>query len=192
MKLSEVLYSRRKELGLTQEQVSHKLNVTRQALSNWERGKNYPDIDILVKLTQIYNLSFDALIKGDTEVMKKINKDAQALRKQKKLKILDISLIVVIMTAVLIPFLLNLFGKQRFLNSRFMSILIFVLVMYIMIASLWHYRLGNPGPLNKRAPLLIPKSFGIGLTINPQNPIGLALWIILLIIVIATFIPIIF
>ncbi|WP_240142992.1 helix-turn-helix domain-containing protein [Limosilactobacillus gastricus] len=59
------------------------MNVTRQALSNWERGKNYPDIDILVKLTQIYNLLFDALIKGDTEVMKKINKDAQALRKQK-------------------------------------------------------------------------------------------------------------
>lgn len=40
MKLSEVIYSRRKELGLTQEQVAHKLNVTRQALSNWERGKN--------------------------------------------------------------------------------------------------------------------------------------------------------
>jgi transcriptional regulator with XRE-family HTH domain len=83
LKLSEVIYSRRKELGLTQEQVSRKLNVTRQALSNWKRGKNYPDIDILVKLTQIYNLSFDALIKGDKEIMKKINKDAQALRKQK-------------------------------------------------------------------------------------------------------------
>ena len=130
--------------------------------------------------------------KGDKEVMKKINDDAQALRKQKRLKVVDILLIVVIMAVVLIPSLLNLFGNQHFLNSRLMSILMFVLIMYLMIASLLHYRLGNPGPLNKRAPLLIPKSFGIGLSINPQNPIGLAIWIILLFILIATFIPIIF
>ncbi|AZZ60853.1 helix-turn-helix transcriptional regulator [Oenococcus sp. UCMA 16435] len=192
MAFSEIISSKRKELGMTQEQVAGLLHVSRQALSNWEKGKNYPDLDTLVELSKLYDLSLDLLIKGDKEVMKKVQEDSQNFRKQKRLRVLDVSLAIVIVVLILVPVLLNFFGDKNILNSHLMSGLMFILIMYIMIASLWHYHLAYPGPISKQAPILIPKSFGIGLTINPQSPIGLAIWILLLIILIAAFIPIIF
>lgn len=64
MNLGEKLKLRRKKSGLTQEQVAQKMNITRQTLSNWEVGKNYPDIDSIIALSQIYNLSLDVLLLG--------------------------------------------------------------------------------------------------------------------------------
>lgn len=192
MKFNEVISNKRKELDMTQDQVAKMLHVSRQALSNWEKGKNYPDMDTLVQLSQIYDLSLDLLIKGDKAVLQKVQDDAEILRKQKRLRALDISLVTVIMLVVLVPVVASLFGNRHFLNSHLMAILMFILIMYIMIASLWHYHLAYPGPINKQAPILIPKSFGIGLTINPQSPIGLAVWILLMILLIVIFIPIIF
>ncbi|KGH56599.1 XRE family transcriptional regulator [Oenococcus oeni S25] len=192
MVFSEIISSKRRELGMTQDQVAELLHVSRQALSNWEKGKNYPDLDTLVELSKIYDLSLDVLIKGDKKVMKKVQEDSQDLRKQKKLRVLDISLAAVIVILILVPVLLNFFGDRNILNGHLMSGLMFILIMYIMIASLWHYHLAYPGPISKQAPILIPKSFGIGLTINPQSPIGLAIWIILLVIIVIAFMPMIF
>ncbi|WP_143799028.1 helix-turn-helix transcriptional regulator, partial [Oenococcus oeni] len=45
MVFSEIISSKRRELGMTQDQVAELLHVSRQALSNWEKGKNYPDLD---------------------------------------------------------------------------------------------------------------------------------------------------
>lgn len=40
------------------------MNITRQTLSNWEVGINYPDIDAIVTLGRIYNISLDELLFG--------------------------------------------------------------------------------------------------------------------------------
>jgi transcriptional regulator with XRE-family HTH domain len=64
MNLGEKLKLRRKKSGLTQEQVAMDMNITRQTLSNWEVGKNYPDIDSIISLSKIYNLSLDELLLG--------------------------------------------------------------------------------------------------------------------------------
>ncbi|MBS4216839.1 helix-turn-helix domain-containing protein [Bacillus sp. FJAT-49711] len=64
MKIGEKLKLRRKKAGLTQEQVAEKMNITRQTLSNWEVGKNYPDIDSIIELSRIYQLSLDELLLG--------------------------------------------------------------------------------------------------------------------------------
>lgn len=64
MNIGEKLKLRRKKAGFTQEQVAEKMNITRQTLSNWEVGKNYPDIDAIITLSQIYNLSLDELLLG--------------------------------------------------------------------------------------------------------------------------------
>ncbi len=94
---------------MTQDQVAKMLHVSRQALSNWEKGKNYPDMDTLVQLSQIYDLSLDLLIKGDKAVLQKVQDDAEILRKQKRLRVLDISLVTVIMLVVLVPVVTSLF-----------------------------------------------------------------------------------
>ena len=48
---------------LTQEQVAEMLGVTSQAISKWERGKNYPDIVLLPIISKYFDVSIDTLFK---------------------------------------------------------------------------------------------------------------------------------
>lgn len=52
------------EKGLTQDELAEKLNVTRQAVSNWENGKTQPDIETLTKLAEIFDVSAEKIIYG--------------------------------------------------------------------------------------------------------------------------------
>lgn len=52
----------RKRLGLTQDQLAEKLGVTAQAVSKWENDQSCPDISMLPKLSEIFNISIDALL----------------------------------------------------------------------------------------------------------------------------------
>lgn len=65
MNFSKQLREQRKQLGLTQAAVAERLHVTRQTISNWEQGKNYPDLTMLVQLSTVYQISLDSLLKGD-------------------------------------------------------------------------------------------------------------------------------
>lgn len=51
--------------GLSQEQLAERLNVTRQAVSNWERGKTQPDIEMLQRLSEVLEVSVEELIYGE-------------------------------------------------------------------------------------------------------------------------------
>lgn len=62
MNLGENLKKLRKEYNLSQEQLAEKLNISRQAISKWESGKAYPDIDNLILLRNIFNTTIDELI----------------------------------------------------------------------------------------------------------------------------------
>ncbi|QHW29792.1 phosphotransferase [Paenibacillus rhizovicinus] len=62
MTIGEKLKLRRLKAGFTQEQIAAKMNIARQTLSNWEVGKNMPDIDSIIVLARIYNLSLDELL----------------------------------------------------------------------------------------------------------------------------------
>lgn len=67
MSLNKKLRDRRLLLGLSQNTVAEKLNISRQAISQWENGKSYPDIDNLSRLSAIYHISVDELICDDKE-----------------------------------------------------------------------------------------------------------------------------
>ncbi len=56
--------------GLTQEQVAEFLSVSRQTISNWENGKTYPDIVSVVKLSDLYDISLDHLLKEEKPMSK--------------------------------------------------------------------------------------------------------------------------
>jgi transcriptional regulator with XRE-family HTH domain len=64
MNLNERIVINRKLINLSQEDLALKMNVSRQAVSKWERGVTSPDIDNLVKLSRIFNVSVDELLKG--------------------------------------------------------------------------------------------------------------------------------
>lgn len=80
MTIGERLQARRKDLGLTQQEVADSLHVTRQTISNWEVGKNYPDLQSIIDLSDLYQISLDLLLKGDKNVMKKLNHDTSVVR----------------------------------------------------------------------------------------------------------------
>ncbi len=76
MNLGERLKNLRKERNLSQEQLAEKLNVSRQAVSKWESNKTCPDIDNLILLRNIFNITLDDLIIDKTK-----NKDIIELSK---------------------------------------------------------------------------------------------------------------
>lgn len=56
------LKSARIASSLTQKQVASKLNVVESCYANWEQGRTEPNIDMLRKLSKIFNISLDELI----------------------------------------------------------------------------------------------------------------------------------
>lgn len=70
MELGAQIRRYRAELGLSQEALAERVFVTRQTVSNWETGKNYPDIHSLLLLGALFEVSLDELVKGDIEIMR--------------------------------------------------------------------------------------------------------------------------
>ena len=62
LKTGEVICKRRKELGLTQNQLAKSLNISFQAVSKWENSTAYPDIEMLPKLASALHTTVDALL----------------------------------------------------------------------------------------------------------------------------------
>ena len=68
---------------LTQEQVAEDLNVSRQTISNWENGKSLPDIVSIIRMSELYDLSLDELLKGDATLLNKIERDMKVAKAEK-------------------------------------------------------------------------------------------------------------
>ena len=67
----------RKRAGISQEELGEKLGVTRQAISNWETGKSFPDLLSIVRCSELYGVSLDALLKGDDTVRKQMETESR-------------------------------------------------------------------------------------------------------------------
>lgn len=74
MLFSEKLKYLRKQNNLTQEELSFKLNVSRQAITKWESGEGIPDIENLKQISILFNVSIDELVKEDLNVSVDIKK----------------------------------------------------------------------------------------------------------------------
>lgn len=83
MRISTILKQRRVDLNLTQEQVAEKILVSTKSISNWENAKNFPDIESLVRLAKLYNLSLDSLLLEGSDIMNNIKKKEKAYELQK-------------------------------------------------------------------------------------------------------------
>nr|WP_248628754.1 helix-turn-helix transcriptional regulator [Enterococcus cecorum] len=84
MELANNLKYYREKAGFTQEQVANELRITRQSISRWENGKSYPDLDNLVLISELYQVSIDHLIKENEELFKKIDQNAQEIQDKKQ------------------------------------------------------------------------------------------------------------
>ena len=72
VKVGSFIMDKRKSIGLTQQQLAQKLNVSFQAVSKWENGTTYPNIEILKDLATLLNVTVDEILSGS-------EKDAETL-----------------------------------------------------------------------------------------------------------------
>lgn len=70
MKIGKRIREYRKIYNLSQEQLADKIFVSRQTVSNWENDKTYPDIQSIISLAILFNISLDEFIREDLEEMK--------------------------------------------------------------------------------------------------------------------------
>lgn len=87
MEIGNKLKKSRLESKLTQEKVAEEIQVSRQTISNWENEKSYPDIISVIKLSDLYNISLDELLKGDSEMIKHLEESTNIVSSNKKLLI---------------------------------------------------------------------------------------------------------
>lgn len=100
MELGKQIKKHRQEVQLSQEKLADRVYVSRQTISNWENDKSYPDVNSLVLLSEIFQISLDNLIKGDIEVMKDVIQKEEIVKMNRYGKIYTIMLIVTVVSAV--------------------------------------------------------------------------------------------
>ena len=73
MEFGNRLYELRKQKGLSQEELANRMDVTRQTVSKWELGDSTPDMDKLVLLGELFDISLDELVLGRVPVTTKLD-----------------------------------------------------------------------------------------------------------------------
>jgi transcriptional regulator with XRE-family HTH domain len=62
MEFNNKLYNLRKQKGLSQEELANRLNVSRQTVSKWEVGDSTPDMEKLIAISDLFEISLDELV----------------------------------------------------------------------------------------------------------------------------------
>ena len=112
-KLGNIISELRNKKNLTQKELADKLGISDKAVSRWETGKSFPDLDMLFRISKFFNVSFENLLAArmaddgtDDELMKDIIKEFNDMNKKhsKRIKIILIilALVSIIFTAVII------------------------------------------------------------------------------------------
>ena len=97
MIISQMLKEKRKEYQLTQEELAEKIFVSSKTISNWETGKTKPDIESLILLAKLFNLSLDNLLLEGSDMVKDMDKAMKKGRNLKKiLLVVTLPLLVII------------------------------------------------------------------------------------------------
>lgn len=131
MNIGEKLKTARQQSHLTQEGVADLILVSRQTISNWENENSYPDIVNLIKLSDLYQISLDTLLKDDGKMIEHLDKTTNAVKSNQKLQTFLLSYLAMI-TCLL---LLSLFFLKSYYFLLFLSIIMIlgVLILFYQI-----------------------------------------------------------
>jgi transcriptional regulator with XRE-family HTH domain len=96
LNLAEKLQLLRNNNRLSQEELAEKLGISRQAVSKWESGKSTPDLNKLVAISELYNVTIDSLVKDNDELYILDSNEMEISEEQKSEKVSDKNAQVVI------------------------------------------------------------------------------------------------
>ncbi|MBL3531010.1 helix-turn-helix transcriptional regulator [Companilactobacillus zhachilii] len=77
MEIGKQLQFQRKQRNMSQEDLARKLNISRQSISKWESGAALPSFANVIAISELFDISLDELIKGDTTLMEKFEHDSK-------------------------------------------------------------------------------------------------------------------
>ena len=100
MEIGNQIKQHRATLNLSQEELAEQIYVTRQTLSNWENGKTYPDVNSLLRLSDVFGVTLDELVKGDIPKMKEQIKQTDIIEFKRASYILTVMYLVMVVSAL--------------------------------------------------------------------------------------------
>lgn len=129
-KISNFIKTKRKELGLIQEELAQKLFVTEKAISRWETGRGTPDISLLIPLAKILKVNVSELLNGENDIEEFIKYDE--LNKKFKFNF-QFKIIILFYILSILTFLIYL----RFEYDPNIELNYFIRLTLIIIASVF-------------------------------------------------------
>ena len=123
-KIGKFIYELRTEKGLSQYQLADMIPISRQAVSKWERGQAIPDSPVLLKLSEIFNVSINELLIGEREsknsvkqlenvALNIVDENIKKSRVIRKTFIVFISIITTLLTLFLTYYFINSYNSIK-------------------------------------------------------------------------------
>ena len=138
--MKDIISKRRKELGLTQQELADKLFVSDKVISKWETGKSVPDTSILLELANVLEISLDELLKSGKEVTEQSIKTAVADKVDVKYKnILLFTLLFIVIGTILFSVAKLLDYKDYHREYQVTVAIFYVLAILFVIFSLFYF-----------------------------------------------------
>ncbi len=85
MEISKCIKDARQNNNISQESLAEQLGVSRQTVSSWETGKSYPDIVRVIKMSDIFNISLDKMLKEDKNLVNNIQEKMDTVKSNKSI-----------------------------------------------------------------------------------------------------------
>ncbi|MGX7211831.1 MULTISPECIES: helix-turn-helix transcriptional regulator [Enterococcus] len=104
MSVGEKIKNKRNEKNYTQEDLANLLHVSRSTISSWEVGRTYPDLDTVVKISDLLGITLDELLKEDKVMTRSIS---NKIRNNKYYKVTIIVLLVALVASIIGMYMYN-------------------------------------------------------------------------------------
>ncbi|MFS0673025.1 helix-turn-helix domain-containing protein [Ornithinibacillus sp. 179-J 7C1 HS] len=117
MIFSERLKKEREKRGWSQTDLADKIHVSRQSVSKWETGKNYPSIEIIIELSDLFGITIDEMLRSDKELTEQVIQDSKKLAYPKWKTFFDS---VFMLGVFLLLVKLIIFGLNYFVGTNIM------------------------------------------------------------------------
>lgn len=154
-KCGDFIAELRKKQNLTQKDLADKINVSDKAISRWETGKGYPDVDSLQALSKFFNITINELLAGEKAETKTVEEIAEKniisaiteTEKSKKTKKSTAILSIVVAIALIIPLLkdssqgiIELLNKYTLIEDPWSIVFNLIITLCIFFAGLAIYK----------------------------------------------------
>lgn len=145
MAISHDLKDARVRKKITQDELAEELGVSRQTISSWENGKSYPDIVSIIKLSNLYNISLDKLLKDNHELVRDMQKNMDVVKSNKSI-IFTFILGIILFGGL---YLIRTFGNLPKIDNITLNIIVLI-IFIIGIVGYLLTTLNVPELLNKK------------------------------------------